>query len=56
MTSFEPEDFANSVRKMKAAPQGFTIVKQGIGFHSGMKAAMPDFHYGETRASPSMAG
>jgi L-alanine-DL-glutamate epimerase-like enolase superfamily enzyme len=51
MTSFEPEDFANSVRKMKAAPQGFTIVKQGIGFHSGMKAAMPDFHYGETRAS-----
>jgi L-alanine-DL-glutamate epimerase-like enolase superfamily enzyme len=51
MTSFEPEDFANSVRKMKAASQGFTIVKQGIGFHSGMKAAMADFHYGETRGS-----
>ncbi|MBV8912962.1 MAG: mandelate racemase/muconate lactonizing enzyme family protein [Acetobacteraceae bacterium] len=49
MTSFEPEDFADSVRKMKAAPHGFTIVKQGIGFHSGMKDAMPNFHYGEKR-------
>jgi L-alanine-DL-glutamate epimerase-like enolase superfamily enzyme len=51
MTGFEPEDFAESVRKMKAAPQGFTIVKQGIGFHSGMKSAMPGFHYGEGRAN-----
>ena len=49
MTSFEPADYANSVRQMQAAPQGFTIVKQGIGFHSGMKTAMPDFHYGESR-------
>jgi L-alanine-DL-glutamate epimerase-like enolase superfamily enzyme len=48
MTSFEPEDYAASVRRMKALPQGFTIVKQGIGFHSGMKTAMADFHYGET--------
>src|SRR3984893_4655582 len=31
MTKFEPEDFAESVRKMKASPHGFTIVKQGIG-------------------------
>jgi L-alanine-DL-glutamate epimerase-like enolase superfamily enzyme len=51
MTSFEPSDYADSVRKMKAAPQGFTIVKQGIGFHSGMKDAMPDFHYGEPRGN-----
>ena len=49
MTGFEPEDFAESVRAMKAAPQGFTIVKQGIGFHSGMKGR-PGFHYGENRA------
>ena len=49
MTRFEPEDYAASVRTMKAARQGFTIVKQGIGFHSGMAAAMPDFHYGEPR-------
>jgi L-alanine-DL-glutamate epimerase-like enolase superfamily enzyme len=51
MVGFEPEDFAESVRKMKAAPHGFTIVKQGIGFHSGMKSAMPGFHYGEGRAN-----
>ena len=51
MTSFEPEDFAASVRAMKAAPHGFTIVKQGIGFHSGMKHD-PTFHIGETRKSP----
>jgi len=49
MTSFAPEDFAASVRAMKAAPHGFTIVKQGIGFHSGMKRTMPGFHIGETR-------
>ena len=51
MTKFEPEDFAESVRKMKASPHGFTIVKQGIGFHSGMKSVMPNFHYGEARAT-----
>jgi L-alanine-DL-glutamate epimerase-like enolase superfamily enzyme len=52
MTGFEPEDFAASVRAMKAAPQGFTMVKQGIGFHSGMKQKMPGFQYGDIRASP----
>jgi L-alanine-DL-glutamate epimerase-like enolase superfamily enzyme len=51
MDRFEPEDYAESVRQMKAAPQGFTIVKQGIGFHSGMKTAMADFHYGEDRTT-----
>lgn len=52
MTRFEPEDFAASVAKMKAAPHGFTIVKQGIGFHSGMKHGFEGFHYGERRTSP----
>lgn len=52
MTAFAPEDFAESVRRMKAAPQGFTMVKQGIGFHSGMKRASPGFHYGEIRPNP----
>jgi L-alanine-DL-glutamate epimerase-like enolase superfamily enzyme len=51
MTRFEPEDFAASVRRMKELPHGFSIVKQGIGFHSGMKSAMPDFHYGEPRGN-----
>ena len=50
MTGFTPEDYAASVRAMRAAPHGFSIVKQGIGFHSGMKDAMPGFHYGEQRS------
>jgi L-alanine-DL-glutamate epimerase-like enolase superfamily enzyme len=51
MTSFEPQDYAAAVARMKALPEGFTIVKQGIGFHSGMKHALPHFHYGENRPS-----
>jgi L-alanine-DL-glutamate epimerase-like enolase superfamily enzyme len=52
MTGFAPEDFAAAARAMKAAPQGFTIVKQAVGFHTGMKREVPGFHYGENRASP----
>ncbi|MBV9538208.1 MAG: mandelate racemase/muconate lactonizing enzyme family protein [Acidisphaera sp.] len=52
MTSFEPEDFAANVRAMKALPQKFSFVKQGIGFHSGMKHAKADFFFGETRRNP----
>ncbi len=52
MTSFNPEDYAASVAAMKAAPHGFTIVKQGIGFHSGMRRAIPNFHLGEHRPTP----
>ena len=46
MTGQEPEDYAEDVRRMRALPQGFTIVKQGIAFHSPMKRR-PDFSYGE---------
>jgi L-alanine-DL-glutamate epimerase-like enolase superfamily enzyme len=52
MTGFAPEDYAASVRAMKAAPHGFTMVKQGIGFHSGMKRAVPGFHVGARRDAP----
>ena len=44
------------MRQMKARPQGFTIVKQGIAFHSQMKPRSPDFFYGERgRAGPRHA-
>jgi L-alanine-DL-glutamate epimerase-like enolase superfamily enzyme len=52
MTEYTPEEFARIMRNMKAAPQGFTMVKQGIGFHSGMKTVMPEFQYGDIRQSP----
>ncbi len=52
MPGFAPEDFARAVAEMKAAPHGFTLVKQGIGFHSGMRNAVPGFHLGEQRPTP----
>ncbi|HEV2602582.1 MAG TPA: mandelate racemase/muconate lactonizing enzyme family protein [Microvirga sp.] len=51
MTSFEPEDYAESVRWMTTLEEGFTIVKQGIAFHSPMKREIPDFFYGEVQQS-----
>jgi L-alanine-DL-glutamate epimerase-like enolase superfamily enzyme len=51
LTRFEPEDFAGAVAAMKAAPHGFTLVKQQIGFHSPMRHAA-GFHLGERRATP----
>jgi L-alanine-DL-glutamate epimerase-like enolase superfamily enzyme len=50
--AYEPEDYAEDVRKMKAAKEGFTIIKQGITFHSNMKRAVKDFYYGEPDPSP----
>ncbi len=52
MTSFQPEDYAAAAAAMKAAPHGFTIVKQGIGFHSAMRTAIPGFHLGDHRPTP----
>ena len=36
-----PQDYAEDMRRMMAAPQGFTIIKQPIGFHSAMKREVP---------------
>ena len=47
----EPEDYAQAMGRMKAASEGFTIVKQGIGFHSRMGSEAPDFFYGQRSAA-----
>jgi L-alanine-DL-glutamate epimerase-like enolase superfamily enzyme len=47
LTGQTPKHYADEMRRMKALPEGFTIVKQGIAFHSPMKHEVPDFHYGE---------
>lgn len=52
MNSFRPEDYAAEMKRMMALPEGFTIVKQGISFHSPMKREFPDYYYGEPNASP----
>jgi L-alanine-DL-glutamate epimerase-like enolase superfamily enzyme len=50
MAGASPDDFAESTAKMKASPEGFTIIKQGAGFHSSMAARVPDFFYGELQS------
>jgi len=52
MNGYRPEDYADDMKRMMARPEGFTIVKQPIGFHSAMKRDVPDFYYGEPQASP----
>lgn len=49
MTGYSPQDYAENMAKMKAAKEGFTIIKQGIGFHSQMPTQFPNFSYGEVR-------
>jgi L-alanine-DL-glutamate epimerase-like enolase superfamily enzyme len=38
--------------RMKASPEKFSIIKQGVGYHSAMPANVPDFAYGELRRGP----
>ncbi len=49
--SLTPEGYAESCRWMLSLPEGFDIIKQGIGFHSPMKS-IPGFFYGEAVKSP----
>jgi len=37
---------------MKAAPEGFTIIKEGIAFHSHMPSQFPGLYYGTPPYSP----
>jgi L-alanine-DL-glutamate epimerase-like enolase superfamily enzyme len=45
--SYTPEGFAANMAKMKASPENFAFIKQGIGFHSRMPENVPDFFYGD---------
>lgn len=51
MRGQSPEDYAENMAKMKASPEGFTIIKQGIGFHSQMVRQVPDFFYGDVQTT-----
>ncbi len=52
MEGYEPEDYAANMAKMKAAPEGFTIIKQAIGFHSPLLHRRPDLFYGQVYSGP----
>lgn len=47
LPAYTPDGFAEIMAKMKASPEGFSIIKQGIGFHSSMPERFPDFFYGD---------
>ncbi len=49
MQGYNPEDYAEDMRKMKAASEGFTIIKSPIGFHSAMPHQISNFSYDEPR-------
>lgn len=56
MEKFDPEDYAADVAKMKALPEGFSIVKQAIAFHGRQASEVPNFYYGDpdtTRLYPN---
>ena len=47
MSGFTPKDYAENMAKMKAAPEKFSIIKQGVAFHSEMAGSVPNFSYAE---------
>jgi L-alanine-DL-glutamate epimerase-like enolase superfamily enzyme len=51
MTGHAPKDYAADMAKMREASEGFTLIKQGIGFHGSMltQAGLPDLWFDETR-------
>ena len=50
MDGCQPEDYAKNMAKMKAAPENFSIIKQGVAFHGQMATQVPDFFYGEIQS------
>jgi len=50
MAGSSPEDYAENMARMKASPEGFSIIKQGIAFHSRMPYQVPDLMYGAVQS------
>jgi L-alanine-DL-glutamate epimerase-like enolase superfamily enzyme len=54
MTGQTPQDYAENTQKMKEAKEGFTLIKQAVGFHNpAMMSAMTNGWYDEPRTGPS---
>ena len=50
MTGQTPHDYAENMAKMKEAKEGFTLIKQAVGFHNpAMMRAVPNAWYDEPR-------
>ncbi len=54
MTGQTPQDYAENTAKMKEAKEGFTLIKQAVGFHNdAMMRAVPNAWYDEPRTGAS---
>jgi L-alanine-DL-glutamate epimerase-like enolase superfamily enzyme len=54
MTGQTPQDYAENMAKMKEAKEGFTLIKQAVGFHNpAMMRAVPNSWYDEPRTGAS---
>src|SRR5664279_2170230 len=54
MTGQTPRDYAENMQKMKEAKEGFTLIKQAVGFHNpAMMRAVPNGWYDEPRTGAS---
>ena len=53
MTGQTPQDYAENMQKMKEAKEGFTLIKQAVGFHNpAMMRSMQNGWYDEPRSGP----
>jgi L-alanine-DL-glutamate epimerase-like enolase superfamily enzyme len=53
-TGHMPQDYAEIMAKMKGAKEGFTLIKQAVGFHDpAMLPAVPNAWYDEKRTGAS---
>ncbi len=43
----DPEHYAEVVRLTKQLPEGYTIIKRGVSYHSSMPEEVADFSYGD---------
>jgi L-alanine-DL-glutamate epimerase-like enolase superfamily enzyme len=50
MNGDSPAAHAENMARMKEAREGFTIIKQGIGFHSAMPGRVPNYFYGDVQS------
>ncbi|HEY2017644.1 MAG TPA: mandelate racemase/muconate lactonizing enzyme family protein [Bryobacteraceae bacterium] len=54
MTGQMPKDYAENMAKMKEAKEGFTLIKQAVGFHNpAMMRAVPNAWYDDPRTGAS---
>ena len=56
MTGQTPQDYAENTARMKDAKEGFTLIKQAVGFHNpAMMRGIPNAWYDEPRKGASLA-